>query len=183
MNQTLENIILINKQKAYIEDILKKITMGQLTYKIYNLQKAMEFTELDTIYKNSINNMMFSCFNQNGNFIYQGNGFWVLAISENNLVSALMVNFKHDKPWIWNVCRNKSPKFYGYGFGENLIKYTLNYLKINYPTYKQIYLYASQKPISRTKYYESLGFVKVKKYGNDVIDEYGNPVMVFTQVS
>lgn len=46
----------------------------------------------------------------------------------------------------WNVCRNTNQEYKEYGIGEYMINYTLNYLKINYTAYNEIYLYAAQKP-------------------------------------
>ena len=182
MNQTLENIILINKQKTYISNILKQIIQNQVVFEVYNLSsntKGLELynnTKLST-YGNQIQSMMRKCFIPNATYsIIYDRGLWFIAKLKDKLVSALLVLYdsKTGDPWIWNVCRE--PQYREYGFGEILIKYALNHLKIYYPDKKRIYLYASQKPVSRTKYYQSIGFVKLNEY-----DEYGNPVMVFTQ--
>jgi predicted GNAT family N-acyltransferase len=80
------------------------------------------------------------------------------------------LNIQH-VPWIWNVCRN--PDYKEKNIGRQLIEYTLDFMKNKYPDNDKIYLYAAQKPVSRTKYYESLGFTVTGNYGNT------DPEMVF----
>ena len=174
MNQTLEHINLINKQKTAIKNLLKEITKNQLTYEIYNTN---DYSEYIKIKKNEeiISDILKGCFSSKQS-IHQSHGTWFITKLDNVIVGCLLVIFEVFNPWIWNVCRNVKPQYNGYAIGENLMKYTLDYLKINYPQYKEIYLWAAQKPVSRTNFYKSIGFKEM-----NIKDSYGNPKMVYKQ--
>ena len=177
----LENVFMLNNQLIHIKNIINNITIEQIEYTIYDMNVQTEYAILKSNYENPINNMMIGCFGGGPYQITQGkhnNGFWILAKLENELVAVIMVNFRKNGPWIWNVCRNTLPKYNGYGIGESLIKYALNHLQNKYSKHKKIYLYASQIPVSRTKFYESLGFVLTSKFASDGI----TPRMVFNQI-
>lgn len=175
MNQILEHIDLINKQKFHIKNILKEITKKQLVHKAYNTNNDSEYNYLKSNEK-IIGIMLKGCFGSTQT-IRRSHGTWFITTLDDKILACLLVIFEIFGPWIWNVCRDVSPEYNGLAIGENLIKYTLDYLKMNYPNHKKIYLWASQKPTSRTNFYKSIGFKETVKKDRDT------PEMVFIQSS
>lgn len=165
----LETIELIHKRK----DIIKILLDKQIKFYVYNLNDDKQYLEIKQ-YENIIGNMMKQCFDTKEFTIKQYvNVIWVIGKLENKIVTALMIHLKgkYDSPWLWSICRDE--KYREYGFGKQLIKFTLEYIRTAYPQKKQVYLYAAQKPIPRTSYYESLGFQKTGKFDED------DPEMMF----
>ena len=153
---------------------MKEITKKQLVHKVYNTNNDLEYNYLKSNEK-IISTMLKGCFGSTQT-IHQSYGIWFITTLNDKILACLLVLFEV-YPWIWNVCRDVSPEYNGLAIGENLIKYTLDYLKINYPNHKKIYLWASQKPTSRTNFYKSIGFKETGKKDGDT------PEMVFIQSS
>ncbi|QKF94350.1 acetyltransferase GNAT [Fadolivirus algeromassiliense] len=174
INNIIDNIETINKRRNIIKQIIKQIILKQIIFEVYHISNNLELNKLKE-YENDIQNMMVGCFGEKLHSISSGSGFWVIGLLENKLVSALLVELNLGDPWIWYVCRNTDPKYKDYGIGEYMIRYTLAYLKQKYNEYNKIYLLALQKPVSRTKFYQSLGFVLTGQI------YYDTPEMVFTQ--
>ena len=177
INYILENVMIVNNIKTHIKNVISEITTKQIIFEIYNLTNLTEYTYLKNNYEKKINDLMIGCFGNGKYPIYMNNGFWILAKLDNELVAVVMIQFKKSAPWIWNVCRNIKDIYKSYGIGKHIVLYALNYLELYYPIYKKIYLYASQKPVSRTKFYQDMGFKLTGKISTDGI----TPEMVFNQ--
>lgn len=181
----LNNIDLLHKRKNIIWQILKQIIISQLKFEVYWLNQSNDFSNLVIKYGNEIIKLMQGCFSEYIPHFTPSYAFWVIVKLDDVIASVLMVDFRHKdnnvflpiNPWIWNVCRNTGKKYNGYGIGEYMLKWTLKYLKSNFPHYKNIYLWAAQKPVSRTKFYLDLGFKLTGIYAKDK-----TPEMVFIQI-
>jgi len=189
LHKIMQNIINIQKRKNDIQNITKSIMTQQLQYEFYNLNNDDDFNQIKTKYEKDIQNMMNGCFGKAERSIKKDNGFWILTKIEDKLVAGLLVDYARiivtslDKSvtknvtglWIWNVCRDTSPQYKEYGIGKATIKKALQYIKQKMPNFDIIYLLASQTPISRTKFYESIGFQKTNYYDT----HYNDPLMIY----
>lgn len=181
METILRNISEIQSKKAILD---KLPVMLELKFEIYSTQNNEGYNALRN-YEIEMVTLLNTCFKDHRTDSLrlqpEESDKWFIAKFKNEIVAVLVVIFKDCESIeksrdnsaiasIWSVCRKE--KYRDFQFGRHLLEYAIEYIRKNHKNYKKICLVASQNPVSRTKFYESLNFKKARTYYYN-----GEPIM------